>query len=243
MSIMKYISYCTIFFLLFGSCRKSNLETKDVLKSFQISSHSVVADGSSKLTMMAELDDKSDADKRKILFTASSGSFIGGKDSTVSVKAEFVDNKLIATAYFVAPLKPGKINLSIQPDLDLYLDIKITDIIEATESVPAKIKLSSSSFAVRYGFLSEDTLIAKLLNDVGGNVSTGAVVIFGDTFLDNSEVHGRFRPASATSNFSSQASSIYSPGYQVPVGAPVWIKAYLANNPAVRDSFMITIIQ
>jgi hypothetical protein len=240
---MKSFCYCAILFLLLVNCRKSKVETSDVLKNYSISSRSVVADGSSTITLIVELGNNSDADKRNVLFTASSGSFIGGKDSTVSIKAIFIDNVLTAKAYFVAPLQPGKINLSIQPDLNTYSNIRITDVIEATKSVPEKIKLNVNSFAVRYGFLSEDTLTVKLSNDSGGKVSTGAKIMFDDTFLDNSAVHGRFRQTSATSNSSSQASSIYSPGFQVQVGMSVWVKAYLADNPAVRDSFMINVIQ
>lgn len=237
-----------LFFLALpaGGCKKSSLSTDAVMQNYTISTHTVPADGSSPVALSVELDNNTDADKRNVLFSASSGSFTGGKDSSISVKAVFVDGKLKAKAYYIPPMQPGKIYLSIQPDLSTYSNLRIIDSIDAVRSTPARVRLSVSSFSVLYGFLNEDTLTARLSNASGGNVSTGTRVIFYDTYLNGLPLNGHFRSVSGSSNASSQTSAIYTPGYAAPAGSSLWLKVSvpddLGNPGPIRDSFLVTII-
>jgi len=50
---------------------------------------SAKADDGTLITLVATIDSTADADKRNVLFSASSGGFVGGKDSSISMLAEF----------------------------------------------------------------------------------------------------------------------------------------------------------
>jgi hypothetical protein len=241
----RYIYSCLLV-LLSVNCRKSSLSTGEVLKNYTISAHSIPADGGSTIQLSVEMDNNTDADKRNVLFSASTGSYVGGKDSSISVKALFVDGKLIAKASFVAPIRPGRIYFSIQPDLNTPTNLRITDSVDALVSVAAGVRITMSSFGVLYGFLSEDTIVARLSNTSGGNVSAGARVVFEDVFTNGSSVGGRFRATAASSNAFSQTSTFYSPGFAAAPGSTIFLKVTVLDSQGqktgIRDSVPITVI-
>src|SRR5512134_1761542 len=62
----------------------------DQVLSVSLSATSIPADGTTRLTITAQLDPRTDADKRTVTFTASAGTLIGGgrEGSTTSVTAD-----------------------------------------------------------------------------------------------------------------------------------------------------------
>ena len=233
--------------LIFLGCIKSKMDTAVVINDLTFSSPTITADGSSQVTISVHIDNDADSNKRNVSFRASTGSFINGKDSSISQKAVFVNSNLTAQVTYQAPMKPGMIYFVIQPDLSSSFNVTLTDSMMALRSEAAKVKLTISSFYILYGFLSEDTLTAKLTNSSGNSVSTGTKVIFDDYFPGGAQVNGRYREPMVSSNSSSQVSTIYSSGFAVAVNANIYVSVTVLDsvgNPTpIKDSSLITIIQ
>jgi len=240
--MFKYVLIISVFL---SACTRSHLGPNDVLFGLTFSSKSVAGDGTP-ITISVNLNGNADSTRRNILFSASDGSFINGKDSSISQKAVFVDQQLVAKVSYRPPLHPGIIYFTVRPDLNSYTDVSLTDSITVLSSAPAKIKVSSTSFSVRYGFLSEDTLTAKLSNADGGGVSMGTNVVFEDYYPSGDSAYGRYRQRLTSSNANSQVSTIYSPGFGVQVGRDIYLKVTVLDGTtktAIKDSVLITVIQ
>ena len=229
-------------FLLLSGCIKDKIKTADLLSPLSFSARQVPADGTTIVTITSVVNANADSARRSVVFTASSGSFVGGTDSTFTTTAIFQNQQLVAHAQFKAPLSPGSIVIKARMNLlNEKKDYTQIDSIKAVASVPAKISLSASSFAVKVNFGSEVTITGLLSNAQANMVSLGNAVVFADRYADHSPVNGSYRQAQLTSNALSSVSVIYSPG-NVPVGKGIWLSCYLVNQPTVRDSVFINTI-
>jgi len=238
----RYIPFIA---LSFFSCNKSKLG--DVISDLQFSTRSVVADGASKITISVVLNGNADSAKRNILFSASNGSFLNGNDSSISEKAVFVNSQLIAKVTYQPPLKAQTVYFVVQPNQSSASNVSLRDSLVIGPSLPAKIALTKSSFAVGYGFTSEDTMTAKLTNSAGNPVSLGTKVTFKNYYPGGAAFIGSYRMTDSISNASSEVSTIYSPGFVVPVGSDFYFKVTVldsSGNPTkIADSTLITVIQ
>jgi hypothetical protein len=227
-------------------CIKNNVKLSDVISPLTFSSKKILADGTTLVTVTATLNAKADSARRMVTFTASSGSFLGGTDSTITKNAVFVNQNLVAQVQFKAPYQPGTITIKAQVNLanDL-VGYQQKDTINAAPSVPAKITLSASAFAVQINYGSEVTFMGTLTNSAGNPVSVGNQVIFGDLYDNQTQVNGRFRQVKATSDTSSMVSAIYSPG-AVAIGRNIYVSCYLLGPTGIKlpigDSVLITTI-
>jgi hypothetical protein len=234
------------FVVLIGmsGCIKNNIKTGDLLSSLSITPAQVLADGTSVVTISTTVNGKADSTKRNVLFSATGGKFIGGTDSIV-VNAVYVNTNLVATAKLIAPLSPQTVTIKAKMNLaNEKTDYTQTATITAAPSVPAKITLSASAFAVKVNFGSEVTITGALTNAAGNPVSLGNKVVFVDTYEDNTPVNGRFRQLQNSSNNLSSVSAIYSPGY-VPVNKDIRITCYLTDslgNRSIPDTVLINTI-
>lgn len=234
-----------LFLIVSGACRKQ-VTTSDLLSPLTFSSKQVIADGSSLITVETTLNQNTDPTFRNVLFNCSAGSFIGGTDSTAKAAATFVNERLLATVQFKAPLVPGEVIIKAKILLPNEIhDYTQQDSIAALASVPSKISLSSSSFAVEINFGSEVTVTGLLANMSGKSVSLHNKVGFYDHYDDNTPVDGRFRQLETMSNSSSSVSAIYSPG-AVLVGRNIWIVGILldtlGHKTNIKDSVLISTI-
>jgi hypothetical protein len=218
-----------------------------VISDLQFSTRSVVADGSSKITVTVVLNSNADSSKRNILFSASNGSFLNGNDISISQKAVFVNSQLIAKVTYMPPLKAQTVYFVVQPNLSSTSNVSLRDSLVIGPSLPAKIALTESSFAVGYGFTGEDTLTAKLSNSAGGPVSIGTKVIFDDYYPGGVGLNGRYRMKNTSSNANSQVGAIYSPGFVAPVGSNFYFKVTVLDVSGIptniADSVLLTVIQ
>jgi hypothetical protein len=213
------------------TCKKDKVTANDLITSLTFSSQHIDADGVTKVIVTATLNEKADPSRRTVVFTSTSGSWVGGKDSTVSATADFIGGRLIAQAVLQAPSSEDTILVQARVDLPQEPhDYSRQDTIFATTSVPTKLSVTADSFAVKINFGDEVTLTAKLVNVSGKPASAGNLVSFADVFEDHATVvGGRFSPSpQVKTNGSGIATVVYSPG-NVPAGKIIWIRCSLPN--------------
>lgn len=220
--------------------------SSDLVNNLTFSAKQVLADGTSLVTITAVINSDADPATRTVLFTTSSGSFVGGTDSTISKGATFENEKLIARVQLKAPLTPGSIVVKAKMVLpNEKRDFTVSDSIQAQPSLPSSLILSASAFAVKINFGGEVTLQGQLLNASGNPVSLGTNVSFDDRYENGAPVNGRFRAKQASSNSTSTVSAIYSPG-AVAANQKIWIYCYVTTPPGVpttvKDSVLINTI-
>ncbi|MCF2494297.1 hypothetical protein [Dyadobacter chenhuakuii] len=244
MKIATYLLAISPF--VFTNCQEK-INTTDVIKGFSVApKESVLADGSTKLSISVLLDNSADLDKRNIVFTASNGDFINGKDHIIVKKAEFEAGQLVARTEYIVPNTDGKIVFTAKPEAQSqFKDFLVKDSITLLQSVPKSIKLTTSSFSVETGFGSDVLITGKLSNDNNSGVSKNYKVVFEDMLTDGSDISGRFRQQSLSVDSNSQVSTIYSPGY-VAAGTEVKVICYLLddqeNKTQISDFVIINVI-
>lgn len=242
----RLIILCLIFFILY-SCKKEGVDAKDMIPALWLSNDTVDADGSTTITITAKVIPDSDPGRRTVIFKTSNGDFVGGKDGTLSKKAELDGDSLVARVQIKAPSKAGTIFISAK--MDLPNEVKeywIRDSIKAINSAGDSIKLTASAFGVMINFGSEVIITGTIFNKTKKRTaSNGISVQLTDYYDDNGVVDGRFREKQIASNGISQISTNYSPGF-VPVGKKIWIRATILNpdgSPTpYKDSVFINTI-
>jgi hypothetical protein len=244
---MKRIYLNFLFLLLATSCIKHDVQPGDLLSPMTFSTKQVQADGTSLITVSTVINANSDSTKRTVVFTTKYGSWVGGKDSTISKKATYINQQLVASVQYKAPssvVGQGMDTINAK----MYLpaekqDYSQTDYIKVTASTPTKLVVSASAFSVKVNFGSEITVTGTLTNSQGNPVSLGSVVVFENRFDDQTAVNGRFRQQQLSSNAQSTVSAIYSPG-NVATGRNIWLSCFLldssGNKTAIKDSVLIT---
>lgn len=228
------------------SCKKEKVPVSDVLFGLKLSRHTILADGSSKVTITVKLNAAAETGKRGVIFNASSGNFLGGTNSSITVTASFVSDSLIAKATYVAPLNSNKIYFTVMPDIPDKEKYTLYDSITVEKSQAFSIKLNPSSFGLKSNFASEDTIKGILLNSSGNGVSLGTSVIFEDLLINQQPANGQFRSVVDKSDVNSSVSAIYSVG-PLPLGTNIWLKSTVLDSiggkTSINNSVKITITQ
>lgn len=243
---MKKIAIYGLLLFLFAGCKKAHIVTTDLLPSFKIYKQTINADGSTLVDITAEVNPDADENRRTVIFSAGSGSFVGGTDSTISKKATFEAGILIARVRYKAPLTPGLVTIRAKVDLsNEKTDYIQSDTIRVLDSKPAKIQLSASAFAVKINFANEVTITGLLSNNEGKFVSLGNKVVFTDAYDDGSPVNGQFRQLQNSSDASSGVSVSYTPGNilsgrKINIACEVLNKT--GNKTGIKDIVQLTTI-
>lgn len=228
--------------LLLTGCQK-DLKTKDIISDLKVNPTSIDADGSSVISVSVRLTDRAATDKRNVVFTATAGSWVGGKDGKITVPATYMSGQIIAEAKLTAPSGPGSITISaVSEALTLNGDYNLTTSVTANKVEPAAIKLEASGFGIGSNYISEDTLVAKITGKNGNNASKGVNVLFED-FNGPLPAGGRFRAVQSISGADSKVSVIYgAPG--LPIGTPITIKVTILDKNGktpISDATTLTI--
>jgi hypothetical protein len=231
-----------LFLVLLLSCYKTSVLTSDIFNSFLLSSHRIYADGTTQDTIYVVLNKDADPTKRNILFKASGGKFINGKDSTISVPAQIYNGQLAAKAILIAPLQPQKVKITVQTDQsNIFIDYSLKDSIEVDSSLPVSIGLIPSSFGLKANFGSEVKITGILKNASGNYVSLNTKVKFTDTLISTGMSGvGSFRATQDMSDSISTVSTNYSIP-NLPVGSTIKITATVVGT-SISDSIIITTI-
>ncbi len=218
---MKRSMIFLFLFCLFA-CQKVSVNVSNVIFGLTLSQHSLTADGTTTINVSVQLPPNADVTKRNIKFTATSGSWKGGTDSTISVKAVFINNQLIAKAIYIAGSSPKETYITAQPDQPDVSNnnFVLKDSLTVTVSPAATIQLMPSSFGINSNYQSEVTLTGILKNASGNLVSIGTNVTFSDKLADGSAANGQYRKSVLTSDATSTVSTIYSVG-AYPVGTVI----------------------
>lgn len=228
------------------TCDK-DVDVNDVLYNLKIANKELTADGQSTTKITVNLSSRSSADRRNVIFSSTSGIFTSSSTSKYTTKAEFFNGTLTATATLRAPISPGKIGISVQPEFDSPVkEFVVSDTIVALKSIPASIKLNSSASGIFGNFLSEVRLTGQLKNAQGNNVSKGSKVLFEDYLMDDSKANGRYRQLQTVSNDTSYVTGFYgAPAY--PLGTNIKIRATVLDDEErktnIKDSLTLTINQ
>lgn len=244
--MMKNYILIWIMALLLTACVKNKVDTDKVITGLTLSSHSIPADGATKITLTVKLNYEAEPGKRGVIFKVSSGNFANGANNTITVQADYDKDALTAKAVYIAPLSGKKIYFSIMPDIVDKEKYTLYDSITVTPSVPFSIRINPSSFGLKSNFVSEDTVKAAIRNADGGLVSSNTTVVFEDVLSNHNPANGQFRSVSASSDASASVSAIYSIG-TVPVGTIIYLKSTVldgsGNKTNIKDSVKITITQ
>ncbi len=243
---MKKLTLLLFAGLMLGavSCQKE-LTTSDIIKNLTIAPGTVDADGSSTVTVTVELTDKAAADKRNIVFTATGGSWAGGKDGKVTVPATYTNGKIVAKATLAAPSFAAEITITAAAEAtSINGDYQLTSALKATTVVPAKIHIEPTSLGIGANYASEDTLSAKISGVKGNNASKGVKVVFEDMLNSNSPAGGHFRQLQTSSDNNSKVSAIYG-APALPSGTAIILKVTVldstGNKTAITDQAILTI--
>ncbi|MRG47449.1 hypothetical protein GFS24_20175 [Chitinophaga sp. SYP-B3965] len=242
---LKYI--LPFLLVLVAGCQK-DLLTTDFIRQLNVPDQDIPADGTTIITITAELNPDAIASARNVIFKTSKGSFIDGKDGAITKKAEFENEKLIARVQFKAPTSIGKIIIQAEIDMpEEKRDYIVSDSITAIPSQPDKLQLFASAFGVMINFGNEITVSGTLENKEGGGVSSGNKILLEDFYVDNgTPVNGRFRDAKLSTSGTSQVSAIYSPGF-IDIGKKIWIIGTVldaaGNRTPMKDTVLIQSIQ
>ena len=246
MTMMNRISIGLLMAVILAGCQKVNQDTNQVLTGLKLTTYQMDADGTATDTVTVQLNANADATRRNVRFSASPyGKWIGG-DSTISVKAVFQNNLLIARAVFLVSNTPGNIQIQARPDLPDVSNNNYTqsaNLVTKTSNVSV-IKLTPSGFGINSNYLSEVTLTGTLTNAKGFMAVAGTNVVFEDTLAGGGPAGGSFRTLVTASNASSQVSAIYSVG-TYPIGTKVTIRVTVLDatgaKTTISDNIQLTI--
>jgi len=247
---MKLLKYFLPICIIISACTDEEPEVKDLIEGVTASPDEIQADGNTIVTITALLND--DLDKRAFVFGTDQGSFVEtdkgittDKGNTITVTAEKIKDKLTAVAKLKAPVSPGTINITVQPDiLDEEGKYIFTKELNAVNSVPVSIDLFANAFSVHNNFDGEIIFTATLKNKDGSGVSKGHKVLIEDFDTNFSSIDGVFRSESLSTNSDSKVSAIYSPG-QIDSNQNIFIVATIldgsGNKTALSDTLKIFI--
>lgn len=234
MIMKKYIAFV---FILFSSC-DDHIDTDEVI-TIESSVTTLFADGTSKAEIIAYIPEKALPDKRKIKFEATSGNFVNGENGVITVEAQdntLKDGKLAAKVTFIAPPTIG--TSTIKASIEGYdTSINITLI----KSEPSSILLSASAFSVFVNFAGEVKLIGLVTNASGNMVSKGIKIKLEDFYQDGTNVGGKYRECSLSTNSKGEISAYYSPG-PIPSNIYLYIVATVLDNDGAPTDINDTII-
>lgn len=230
--MIRKIPYAALLFIAYA-CKTEHVETSDVISDLRFSKMQISADATSTVVVSAVVNEDSDVGLRTVVFETSAGAFVDGQNGRVTKKAEFKGGELVAEVTLKAPSKPGAITVKAEMDVpDFRKDYIVSKILNAVESVPAKLRLSANSFSVRANYSSEVLLTARVLNADDANASSGRTIRFIDRYSNNAPVGGRYRDVMLVTDATSTAKALYSPGAVAP-GTRVYIKAFI-DEPQYR---------
>lgn len=242
---MKNITYILIFFVL-SACKPEKISQNEVISDLMVSDIAPLADGNTVIDLSVNINSGADADKRNIIFRASSAGFLPGSDTIITQKAVFENGFLVARVKYKVPSSDKSIVFTAQPESrspqqDFVLKRTITSLV----SLPTTLTLSPSAPGVLPGYAGE-ILVTGTLKNGSRNASANLKVVFEDYFPDGTPVQGRYRLKKETSDANASVSTFYSPGNVAP-GRSFYIKCtYLsADNKKtnIKDSCLVTVIQ
>src|ERR1019366_2764083 len=104
---MRPIVLYLLLLVFMTSCYKTDVAVDQVISNLIATPDTVDADGISIVTITAMPNSKSDSSRRNILLKASNGNFVGAKDSSITIRADFSTGPLLAKAIFIVPDTPG----------------------------------------------------------------------------------------------------------------------------------------
>ena len=242
---MKKLKHLLVVISVLIACNK-NLEVGDILTNLTTDKEVVNADGQSIVEVSVEINQNSSEDRRVVIFTASSGVFSDSELNTYSSKAEFIDGKLIAKAMLKAPISPGQITITCQPEFDSPIkEYELSKKIEAIPSLPNSINLEASAFGLKSQFGNEVFLHAILKNSEGKHVSKNTMVLFED-LTSNTNANGRYREMQNATDENGKVSTYYSSN-AYPVGTDIMIRVTVLDPSGIKtnltDSILLTINQ
>lgn len=198
----------------------------------------IAADGTTRVSIKAILNEEADLTLRKIEFIASHGSFIGASDpaNKIIVEAKKVDGEIFAEPLWRAPYSVAEVVFKAQPVLSDRLGEFQTEVILSLDSsIVETIELTVPSFSVYNDFQGEIAITGQLRNDKRSGVSDGVEVVIEDYFEDGTtRVNGRFRDSKLISK-GSLISTVYSPG-EVMAGQDIYLRAYVLDMNGTRKS-------
>jgi len=206
LSVFIWISAC-------GDLNNS-LVPEDMILSVNLSeTDGLLADGRI-IEVEAVIHPDAETDARKVLFTASGGSFKNAENGDLIVEAVMNSNVLTAKAVFIAPLKEGEVSIFVQMDLpDQRGNYVVDKVLMFDRSNPNSISIDADAFSVYNGFDGQINIIGSLFNSEDNAVNYNTKVELLDLYLDNSPINGKFKDSILLSNTDSKISTSYSPGY------------------------------
>ena len=231
-------NFCLILLVTLWSC-SDNPEISDVFKDFDVSTDQIPADGQSTAELVAVLTSDASADRRKVIFKTTSGSF-GATGNSITITAVYENGKLVARATLTASTRPGQVSVSVQPEFDSSVgEFVLSKNIAFTNSVPVSLELETSSYGIGSNFTNSILLTGILRNAEGKNVSENYEVIFEDLTMSNSAAPGQFIEQHLLTQDSSKVSARYQAGSHV-LGEQIKIVCRLQNS-TVSDTLIINI--
>lgn len=242
---MKNSILLFILCFLVAGCNKDP-KLQDIFGALTIEPNEVLADGRSLITVSVEVKESS-ADRRNVVFSTSAGTFTTSGTTKQTVKAEYENGVLKATAMLRAPLKAATMEISAQLEFDSPVgDFTTKGTATALFSEPATIYIIPSVSGLASNHLNEVLLTGILKNEKGNFVSSGVGVRFDDELLSGLPAGGVFRNLQTTTADSSKVSASYSaPMY--PIGTRIKIRSTVldANGQLtnIKDSIFLTINQ
>jgi hypothetical protein len=223
-------SFLLILIVSLFACRKVSVDINEVIFGLTLSQHTLTADGTSTVNVSVQLPVNADLTKRTVKFKTTSGTWKGGADSMLTVKATFINGQLIANAVYIAGATAKKAYITVQPDQPdaSNNNFVLKDSIAVSASQPASIQLTPSGFGINSNYQSEVTFTGLLKNAAGNGVSTGTVVSFTDYLSGGAPANGLYRKSMLTSDATSSVSTIYSVG-AYPIGTAIFVKATILD--------------
>jgi hypothetical protein len=217
--------------LLFVACGcQKDLQTTEIVSELTVTPGNIDADGTSTITVSARINDKAANDKRNVVFTKTSGTWVGAKGDTLIMPAVYGDKQIVAKAILIAPSKPGLITVTaFSQALTISGDYAQTKIIQANKVEAASIILEPSALGVGSNATSEVTLTGKITGSSGVNASQGVTVVLEDYLSSGLPAGGHFRAEQLKSNSGSQISAVYSAG-NLPIGTNIIIVGTIVDE-------------
>lgn len=243
MNYMKSIIPLILGSLILCSCKKNQeIKVDDVISNLKLSSQTGLADGGTTIIVSVDLSKDADISKRSVIFTISSGNFSNGQNGTITIPADLNNVSITATTTFISPSNPGTIVIRAMPNIPDSNKYVLTDSINFTNSQPSRISIQTSSYGLRYGFQSEDTIIGTIRNSAGQGASSGMKVLFEDSLLTGTAAGGKYRKANIiASDATSKVSTIYSNGVQ-PQGTDILIRGTVLDEAGNKTNITNYII-
>ncbi|MEO9966945.1 MAG: hypothetical protein ABJF11_14200 [Reichenbachiella sp.] len=223
-----------------ASCNEDpKVPIEDIFITFNTENNETdfTADGSTVVTLIAELPMNSDKQFRSVIFEADRGSFVENGEDEITKKAEVnVQDQVIAEVDFLLPTTPGDLNIYAQIELeDKRGRFVETLALNLTSSEPYSIKLTANSFSVENNYGNEIEISGVVANSAGNKVSEGVLVELEDTDASNVKLSGEFRDESLKTGSSSQISAKYTPG-KITADQYIYVKAYVMHESGSRTS-------